>query len=203
MIVAEIARLRGWHVVGFLDQVNPDRAGSLFAGSTVLGGEEQVPNVPSEVRHAIVAIGNCRARLAAAQTLSDYDFDFPVLCHPHSCIATDACIGRGTVVAAGAVICPQATIGEHCILNTLSSVDHECHLESGVHICPGVHLAGNVHVGLGTTVGIGSVVREKIHIGNHVSLGAGSVVVRDIPDGVLAYGVPARVQSLQDKSIPA
>ena len=40
---------------------------------------------------------------------------------------------------------------------------------------------------------IGSVVREGVHIGSDVMIGAGSVVLHDIPDGVLAYGVPARV----------
>jgi serine acetyltransferase len=34
---------------------------------------------------------------------------------------------------------------------------------------------------------------QEIHIGKHVVIGAGAVVVRHIPDSVVAYGVPARV----------
>jgi acetyltransferase-like isoleucine patch superfamily enzyme len=45
----------------------------------------------------------------------------------------------------------------------------------------------------GSWVGVGSVVREGVHIGSDVMIGAGSVVLHDIPDGVLAYGVPAAV----------
>jgi galactoside O-acetyltransferase len=37
------------------------------------------------------------------------------------------------------------------------------------------------------------VIKEGVHIGSDVMIGAGSVVLHDIPDGELAYGVPARV----------
>ena len=35
--------------------------------------------------------------------------------------------------------------------------------------------------------------QRRVHIGSDVMIGAGSVVLQDIPDGVLAYGVPAAV----------
>jgi len=54
-------------------------------------------------------------------------------------------------------------------------------------------LAACVTVERGSWVGIGSLVREGVHIGSDVMIGAGSVVLHDIPDGALAYGVPAAV----------
>ena len=78
-----------------------------------------------------------------------------------------------------------------CVLS--SSVDHECVIGDGVHIAPGAHLAAGVTVERGSWVGIGSVVRGGVHIGSDVMIGAGSVVLHDIPDGALAYGVSARV----------
>ena len=41
-----------------------------------------------------------------------------------------------------------------------------------------------------------------MHIGSDVMIGAGSVVLRDIPDGVLAYGVPARVVRQTSPALP-
>jgi acetyltransferase EpsM len=50
-----------------------------------------------------------------------------------------------------------------------------------------------VRVCRGAWVGIGSSVIDGVRIGAGSTVGAGSVVVRDVPDGVLAYGVPAKV----------
>jgi UDP-N-acetylbacillosamine N-acetyltransferase len=96
-------------------------------------------------------------------------------------------------LAAGSVVNPGATLGRNVIVNTCASVDHDCVLEDGVHISPGAHLGGGVTVGRGTWIGIGAVVRDHVMIGAGVTIGAGAVVVKDIPDGVMAYGVPARV----------
>jgi len=43
-------------------------------------------------------------------------------------------------------------------------------------------------------VGIGSVATPGVRIGRACVIGAGSVVVRDVPDGAVAYGVPARLR---------
>lgn len=49
-------------------------------------------------------------------------------------------------------------------------------------------------VGDRTFVGAGTVVRDEIHIGRDCLVGLGSVVVRDLPDGVRAYGCPAAIK---------
>ena len=54
-----------------------------------------------------------------------------------------------------------------------------------VHIAPGAHLAA----WRGSWIGIGSVIKKGVHIGSDVMIGAGSVVLHDIPDRALAYGV--------------
>ncbi len=58
--------------------------------------------------------------------------------------------------------------------------------------CRGATLGGRVVVGRETWIGIGACVREGIRIGARVMVGAGAVVLRDIPDETVAYGVPAR-----------
>jgi acetyltransferase-like isoleucine patch superfamily enzyme len=40
---------------------------------------------------------------------------------------------------------------------------------------------------------MGALIREGVTIGHDVVIGMGSVVTKDIPDGMLAYGNPARV----------
>jgi UDP-N-acetylbacillosamine N-acetyltransferase len=193
-VVAEIARLTGHVVAGFLDDVDPGRQHAAFFGSVVLGGLEQLPAlVDAGVHQAVIAIGDCGARLRLASLVAEAGMQLPVMFHPQSVHSSDATIGAGTVLVAGAIVNPGARIGANVIVNTAATIDHDCIIEDGVHVACGAHLAGHVHVGRGSWVGIGAVVKERVRIGAQTIVGAGAVVLKDLPDGVLAYGAPAKV----------
>lgn len=194
-VVADIVRREGrFEIAGFLDDVNRDRHGQTLAGAPILGGRERVPSLRGQgVEHAIVAIGDCPARVALAGELRQAGLRLATALHPAAVIASDATIGDGTVVAAGAIVNPNCRVGENVIVNTAASVDHDGVVEEGAHLSPGVRLAGRVTIGRGAWVGIGAIVIDGIRIGARAVVGAGAVVVRDLPSDVLAYGVPARV----------
>lgn len=196
MVVADIVRLqRHYEIVGFLDNVSPQRHGTEFCGALILGGEEQIEKLLDQgVDHILLGFGDCEARLELTFLLQKKGFTLPVVVHPHAVVAEDVVLGPGTVVAAGAVVNPGSKVGSTVIINTSASVDHECIIEDAAHICPGVRLAGRVRVGAATQVGIGTSVIERVSIGAGSIIGAGSVVVEDIPERVVAYGVPAKVR---------
>lgn len=142
-----------------------------------------------------VAIGGARGRdrrlhLALFQ---DCGLSIPALIHPHASVAESAQIGAGSQVLALAAITAGARVDGGVIVNTRASVDHECTLAAGVHIGPGATLCGLVQVGEDSLVGAGAVVLPRIRIGARVVVGAGAVVTRNLPDGVIAVGNPARV----------
>jgi len=195
LVVADIIRSRGeYEIVGFLDDVNPERHGTEFCGAPVLGGQEQLDVLKRMgVNHLIFGFGDCEARLRLSELVRAKEFCLATAIHPHAIVATDVPVGRGTVVAAGAVVNPGSRIGENVIINTCASIDHECVIEEGVHICPGVHLGGRVIVGRGAWIGIGATIKDRVRIGARSLIGAGSLVLNDIPDDVVAYGVPAKV----------
>ncbi|MGE4416361.1 MAG: acetyltransferase, partial [Marinobacterium sp.] len=87
----------------------------------------------------------------------------------------------------------SACIGKGVILNTGCSIDHDCTIGDCAHISPGARLAGGVKVGMQSWVGIGASVKQLINIGHQVTVGAGAVVLVDLPDGVTAVGVPAKL----------
>ncbi len=50
-----------------------------------------------------------------------------------------------------------------------------------------------VRIGRGSLIGMGAVILEGVTVGSGSLIGAGAVVNKDIPDGMLATGVPAKV----------
>lgn len=56
---------------------------------------------------------------------------------------------------------------------------------------------GPIVIGDHVWLGVGVIVLSGVRIGNGVVMGAGSVVTRDIPDGAIAVGVPARVVKMR------
>jgi UDP-N-acetylbacillosamine N-acetyltransferase len=195
-VVADIIRLsKEYDIVGFLDDVNPERCGTEFCGARVLGGREKVDELRRQgVQHVVFGVGDNRARLTLGSLVQAGGLCLATAIHPRATIAADVAIGRGTVVAAGAVINPGARIGESVIINTCASVDHEGLVDDGAHVGPGVRLGGKVVVERGAWIGIGATVRDEVVIGAHSIVGAGAVVVANVPARVVAYGVPATVR---------
>ena len=93
----------------------------------------------------------------------------------------------------GAVLGPDTRVGEHCIVNTGATLDHDGVLEDFSSLAPGVSAGGNVSIGELTAVAIGAVIVHRIRIGKNCVIGAGSTVLADIPALSIAYGTPARV----------
>jgi maltose O-acetyltransferase len=86
---------------------------------------------------------------------------------------------------------------------------HTWHIEIGddVTLAPRVHILahdastkkhlnytriGKVKIGNRVFIGAGAIILPGVTIGDNVIIGAGSVVSRDIPDGIVAAGNPAR-----------
>ncbi|BBM72076.1 acetyltransferase [Rhodothermus marinus] len=179
----------GWTVDGILDD-NSDKWGDRLLGVPILGPISVLHN-HSNVR-AIIAIGDNRTRKLLASNFPD--IQWVTLIHPRAYVHPSVRLGDGTVVFAGAILQPFASVGKHAIVNTGAIVEHDCKIGDFVHVAPGCRLTGGVEIGEGTLVGTGACIIPGVQIGAWVTIGAGSVVVDNIPEGVIAYGVPAQVK---------
>ena len=147
--------------------------------------EALCPGVPR-----IIAIGSNQTRKKIAERLV---CTYGTVLHPTGWISPTARVGEGTVIMGNVIVQADTQIGRHVILNTSSSIDHDCIIHDFAHISPGAVVCGGVTVGEGTQVGAGATVIQNIKIGKWVTIGAGSVIINDIPDHAIVMGVPGRV----------
>ncbi len=183
-VVIAAVRAAGGEVSACYDD-NEALWGQSILGVPVRGHASEI----AEGTPAVIAIGDnaVRKRLAGELKLS-----WQTVVHPSAWVHESVRIGAGSVVFAGAVLQPDTVLGQHVIVNTAASVDHDGAIGDFVHLAPGVHLAGGVVVGEGAFLGVNAGVIQYRRIGAWTTVGAGGIVVRDLPDHVTAVGVPAR-----------
>jgi serine O-acetyltransferase len=98
--------------------------------------------------------------------------DIPLNCH----------IGGGLLLPHpnGVVIHPDAVIGPNCLIFqqvTIGTRDGSTPPVIGGHV----------------DIGAGAKILGALSIGDHASIGANAVVIRDVPEGTTAVGIPAKI----------
>lgn len=188
MVVISVIRHLGWVPVSLYDD-NPSLIGTCIADLPVVGSVEKI--MAGYVSDSyVIAIGDNCVRKRIHRQLDQ--LAWPIVISPHSVIMESVTVMEGSVIMAGSIIQPGISIGKQCIINTNSSIDHDCVLADYSQVAPGVTLCGNVQVGECSYIGAGSVVKQGVKIGSNVMIGAGSVVVKDVPDNTMVYGNPAK-----------
>ncbi len=203
-VISAIEADGGDRIVGLLDRAIPP--GTVVAGYPVLGPEGDLGSTADHhgARAFIVAIGDNATRgtaverlVAACPQLSLY-----TVVHPAASVARDATVGEGSIVLAGAVVSNGCVVGRAVLLGTRSSIDHDCVVADYASLAPGVTTGGTVRVGRATALGVGANVVHGITIGADTVVGAGTLVLEDIPERVVAYGVPAVVARTREPGEP-
>lgn len=197
-VVVATLQAAGRAVSAVLDD-NPARWGDLLLGVPISGPVDSIRlRIPCR---AIIAVGDNSVRRQIAERWRSVEWINVV--HPSAIVHATVALGPGSIICAGAVVQPDARIGAHAIVNTSASVDHDATVGDYAHVAPGVRLAGQVRIGDGALIGIGASVTPGVSIGSGSIVGAGSVVVHDIPERVVAMGIPARVTRRSTSSVNA
>ncbi len=193
VVLALLKDMKRWQVVGILDRETPKKR-ELIEGHEIIGSWNDLGAVRRMgVSHAAIAVGSNAEREKLFHFLQKAGFTTPTLIHSTAFVDPSARIGEGSVICMGALVGANVTIGSNTIINSGAIVDHECRVDSNVHITPGCRVAGRVAIGANSFVGIGAGIIDKVKIGKRVTVGAGATVIRDLPDDVVAVGVPARI----------
>lgn len=175
---------------------DPKRWGTDLLGVPVVGGDDRVGELvragASRFVVGVGGVGDNRPRRALYERALRLGLVPLEVRHPSAVVSEWARLGRGCQLLPGAVVNAMARLGEHVIVNSGAIVEHDCELGDHCHVASGARLASGVRVGPMAHVGVGASVRQGIRIGERSVVGAGAAVVRDVPDGVVVAGVPAR-----------
>lgn len=191
-------------VVGVLDSALG--VGEDVAGHAVLGAPDDLAALARSTRADgfLVAVGDnfARASLYEAARSSCPALMPASAVHPRAIVASDAELGPGVTLMAGAVVSNGCRIAAGALFGTNSSLDHDGVAGQFMSLAPGATLGGNVSIGEYTAIGLGAKIVHGRVIGAHCVVGAGALVLGDLPDRVVAFGMPARVERERDLGEP-
>ena len=194
--VANVAVACGMSIVAFVDD---DKSESKLLGVPIITKQQCIDAHPSA--NFAIAIGDNSVR---ERVCNDYKSElpnskFPSLIHPTSVVGFHSEIGSGTVIMPQANVGPNSIVGDFCILNTSSSIDHDCDMRSFSSIAPRVVTGGNVKIGARSAVSIGATIKHGIKIGDDVVIGANSYVNKAVDSNLVAYGTPCNAIRKREK----
>ena len=146
----------------------------------------------------VVSIGGEHgyARCKVAEKLNEFSLRPISLISKHAILDGLEYLGLGVQAMPGAIVHKFCHVGDHCIINTNATIDHDCVIGRGVHVMPGATLAGNVKVGDFSTIGTNATILPNITIGSNSIVGAGAVVTKNVQDNIVVTGVPARIHKV-------
>lgn len=104
-------------------------------------------------------------------------------------------IGKGLIIDHGfaLVVNKHTIIGDYCRLRHCVTIG--CKVNDDGTQGPSPRIGDRVEVGAGATI-IGG-----IHIGNDAVIGAGAVVTKDVPEGAIVVGNPARIIKVKPQGV--
>lgn len=167
-----------------------------LAGTTRVGADARI-GPGSVVRDSVIG-DRCHVELSVVEeaTLED-DVD----CGPYSHLRPGAYLCRGVHVGNFAEI-KNSRVGRNTKMGHFSylgdaEVGEDVNIGAGTVTCnfDGVHKHRTV-IGDGAFIGSDTMLVAPVRVGRNARTAAGSVVNRDVPDGKLAVGAPARIRDL-------
>ena len=185
----------GVEVIGFLDD-DSSMTGCKFGGLPVLGPTSLLSELKEryEVGGVYCPLGNNKIRVGFLRQAKELGFEVPSYIHPSVVISPNVKIGEGVYILLGSHIMPYTVIEDYVMISMNVSVAHHNILKSGTFLSTGCNFGASIIAEENTYCGIGSTIMTGLHrLGKDCLIGAGAVVIKDVPDGAVVAGVPAKI----------
>ena len=180
-------------LAGFLNDF--EALSSLVEGTPILGTFSNWSQLPETTRFLapLHKAKEMRARSALIKGLGIPEHRWVNIVDPEAVISEGALVGSGIWVQAGSSIMPGARIGNHVAIRSGCQVSHDCVVEDFANVGLSAILCGYSVVREGAHIAPGAIIRDRVIVGRYSVVGLGAVVVKDVPDGAVVIGNPARI----------
>lgn len=197
--VANVALGSGMSIIAFVDDA---QAGGHLIDIPIITTQQCMDAYPTE--NFAIAIGDnaTREHVSHGYKASLPYAKFPAIIHHSAVVGAKSEIGEGTIVMPLAHVGPSSKVEPFCILNTASTIDHDCNMKAFSSIAPRVVTGGNVKIGLRSAVSIGAAIKHGVVVGDDTVIGANSYVNKSVDSLVVAYGSPCKFVRKRTKGDP-
>ena len=179
-----------WSSICFIDDI---RTEDSFYNTSILNFEKALSLSNSNSLECVIAVGEPEARKKLFDKCKKANLKMTNLVDPSAILSTTAILGTGVIACSNVFVSSESIIGDNVLLQPNSSIGHDTIIGNNSVISTFASIAGTCKIGEGTFIGMVTSVKEKISIGNKSIVGMGSAVFKDIPDGMIALGNPARI----------
>lgn len=106
-------------------------------------------------------------------------------------IGSNVSIDRGTL--------DDTVVGDGSKIDNLCHIAHNVNIESNVMIIAGSVIAGSVHLSKGAYIAPGAIIKNQTKVGRNSLIGIGTLVLNDVEEDKVVYGVPGKTVRTRDK----
>ena len=191
----------GVTVVGFLDD-DPKYVGQKVHGIPVLGSISRLHELKEtdNIEAVYCPLGNNKLRVKFLTLAKGLGYKTPNYIHPTACISPNVTIGEGVYILLGTMVMPYTVIKDYVMISMGVHLAHHVILEEGVFLSTGCNFGASIHANKYAYCGIGSTIMTGMHeLGEDCLIGAGAVVIKDVPDGAVMAGVPAKIIRIKEE----
>jgi len=183
-----------YEVIGFLDD-DTTKHNLLVNSLPVLGSVSLLNTLPEKDKTAVfVPIGNNKTRLHILRLSESLGYQTPGFIHPDVQIHHSIKLGKSVYILPSTSIMPHTIIEDYVMISMGVNIAHHTVIGMGSFLSQGVNVGASINIGENSFLGIASTIMTGIKgIGSNTIVGAGAVVIKDLPENVVAAGVPAKI----------
>ena len=180
-----------YEFLGFVDDT-PEKIGTNCYGHRVYG-REAFTNFPEALVLAVPGSADSyQTRKEVINGLNITNERYAKVIHKCARISPLANLGHNVLIMAGVVITSNAVVGSHTCLLPNTVIHHDVKIADWNLIGCGVIVAGGTVIEENCYIGSGTTIKNGLRIGAGSLIGLGSNVVKNVEEGLIVAGNPAR-----------
>lgn len=179
-----------WNEYCFIDDINEI---TEVNGVKVYKFNELLNKKEKKDIEVVIAVGEPSVRDFMYHKVKDEGISLATLVHPGVYIDETTTIGEGVVIAEGVTITANVEIGNNTYIQAHAVIGHDIRIGQHTVIGSNCQIGGGDQIGDRVFMGFLSGITDHISIGSDSIISAGAIVFRELPEGVIAVGNPARI----------